>query len=554
MGSPELIQQYFGHESKTTLGPNASVQSVDDVKHPAQESTIQLFENEEPTDAQQWQPGVRDWLVFICIVILAMMDAFDATVLIPMLPDLANTFDEPFVSVLWINTAYLVLNAASQLYFTMMCDVYSHGAVWTIAVVLTTIGTGICSGSMSLVELVVGRLIQGIGGGGAMSLCFVVMTESTPEHIQSRYSCYILLTRIIGTMVGPVVGGLFTDYAHWTWAFYFNFIFCALGMLVIPFAVDLRVSKSIPLRKLRILDWSGATMAFMGLGGILVGLSWGGISYRWNEWQTLVPIAVGVAVLIALLFYESTWALHPQFGSRVLGSPGAAMTYVGCFCHGFVIFCQLQFFTMFFISTKYLSISLSGIALLAITGLSVAPAAVVGFVLARESQCAKWIISGGWVLTILASGCSILLDGATPTIGWVFLFFSMGLGHGLLLSSYNIRIQSIPKEEGTALSTMPIIVSNYMRTWGMAVAIPVGGVIFMNLFGRELHLAGLDRELINTAKGYIILMDQVKMSDEYRKAIKDAAALALQGTWEVITGVAAVGGISSAVLWKRSSA
>lgn len=206
---------------------------------------------------------------------------------------------------------------------------------------------------------------------------------------------------------------------------------------------------------------------------------------------------------------------------------------------------------MFFISTKYLSTSLSGIALLAISGLSIAPAAVVGVVLARESQCAKWIISGGWVLTILASGCSILLDGATPTIGWVFLFFSMGLGHGLLLSSYNIQIQSIPKEEGTALSTMPIIISNYMRTWGMAVAIPVGGVVFLSLFGRELHLAGLDRELINTAKGYIILMDQVKMPDEYREAIKDAAALALQGTWEVATGVAAVGGISSVVLWRR---
>ncbi|KAJ5379112.1 Major facilitator superfamily domain general substrate transporter [Penicillium cosmopolitanum] len=510
MGSPEIIQRYFGNESKTTLDPNASVQSVDDVKHPAQESTLQLFENEEPTDAQQWQPGVRDWLVFICIVILAMMDAFDATVLIPMLPDLANTFDEPFVSVLWINTAYLVLNAASQLYFTMMSDVFSHGAVWTIAVLPQP---------------------SGIGGGGAMSLCFVVMTESTPEHIQSRYSCYILLTRIIGIMVGPVVGGLFIDYAHWTWAFYFNFIFCALGMLVIPFAVDLRVSKSIPLRKLRILDWSGATMAFMGLGGILVGLSWGGISYRWNEWQTLVPIAVGVAVLIALLFYESTWALHPQFGSRVLGNPGIAMTYAGCFCHGFVIFCQLQFFTVFFISTKYLSTSLSGIALLAISGLSIAPAAVVGVVLARESQCAKWIISG---------------------VGFLqFLLPDAQFCHGLLLSSYNIQIQSIPKEEGTALSTMPIIISNYMRTWGMAVAIPVGGVVFLSLFGRELHLAGLDRELINTAKGYIILMDQVKMPDEYREAIKDAAALALQGTWEVATGVAAVGGISSVVLWRR---
>lgn len=86
MGSPEVIQQFFDHESKSALGPHASLQSVDDVKtDPAQDSKIHLFENEIPPDTQ-WRPGVRDWLVFICIVIIAMMDAFDATVLIPMLP------------------------------------------------------------------------------------------------------------------------------------------------------------------------------------------------------------------------------------------------------------------------------------------------------------------------------------------------------------------------------------------------------------------------------------------------------------------------------------
>lgn len=219
----------------------------------------------------------------------------------------------------------------------MMSDIFSHGATWIIAIVLSTIGTGISSGSMSLVELIVGRLIQGIGGGGAMSLCFVVMAESTPEHIQSRYSCYILLTRLIGTMIGPTVGGIFIDYANWTWAFYFNFIFCALGMLVIPFAIDLRVSKNIPLRKLRTLDWSGATMAFLGLSGIVVGLSWAGITYEWSQWQTWMPIALGAGILLVLAFYESNWALHPQFGARVFINPAITLTYLGCFCHGFVV-------------------------------------------------------------------------------------------------------------------------------------------------------------------------------------------------------------------------
>jgi len=219
----------------------------------------------------------------------------------------------------------------------MMSEVFSHGPVWILAVLFATIGTGICSGAMTLAELIVGRMVQGIGGGGTMSLCFVIMTESAPESIHSRYSCYILLTRMCGAILGPVVGGLFVDHANWTWVFYFNFIFCALGLLGIPFAVDLRVSKYIPLRKLRILDWSGATMAFLSFGSILVGLSWGGSSYRWSEWQTIVPIVVGGGVLLSLVFYESNWALHPQFGRRVFRSRMMTMTYLGCFLHGFVV-------------------------------------------------------------------------------------------------------------------------------------------------------------------------------------------------------------------------
>lgn len=246
-------------------------------------------------------------------------------------------FDTPLISTLWVNTIYLVASATSQLFFTMMCDVFSLGPVWIVAVVCTTIGTGICSGSMCLIEIVFGRLIQGIGGGGALALCFVIMEESAPKSIHSRYTCYILLTRLIGFILGPIVGGLFVDYTSWTWAFYFNFIFCALGLLAIPFAVDLRISKNIPLRKWRVLDWTGGAMASFGLAAILVGISWGGISYGWDQWQALVPVGIGIFVMLVLVLYESKYAVHPQFGRRVFRDVSTTMTYVGCFCHGFVV-------------------------------------------------------------------------------------------------------------------------------------------------------------------------------------------------------------------------
>ncbi|KAJ5939774.1 hypothetical protein N7466_002908 [Penicillium verhagenii] len=554
MGPAMVSRRSFDVESKTTFDPYSSAKSFDHGSYPyypAQESTLHLFEPELSSDEQQWRFEVRDWLVFICIIILAMMDAFDSTAMIAILPDIANAFDTPLISTLWVNTIYLVASATSQLFFTMMCDVFSLGPVWIAAVVGTTIGTGICSGSMTLIEIVVGRLLQGVGGGGALSLCFVIMEESVPQSVQSRYSCYILLTRLIGFVLGPIMGGIFADNTNWTWAFYFNFIFCALGLLAIPFAVDLRVSKNIPLRKLRVLDWAGAAMASFGMAAILVGISWGGVSYGWDQWQALVPLGIGAAVILVLVFYESKCALHPQFGARVFRDLSTTMTYIGCFCHGFVIFCQLQFFTFYFLCTRYFSVTLSGVTLFAITGFAVTPAAVVGILLANESKCSKWIISGGWILTTLAAGCSILLNSITPTVGWVVLFLTAGLGHGLLLSSYNIRVQNMPKIEESALSTKPVTMSLFMQAWGMAVAVPIGGVLFLTFFGNELQSIGLEWDLVNTARGYIVLMDQTLMSDGEREIIKDASASALQVVWEVIAGVAALGCISSIFLWKR---
>ncbi|KAJ5152120.1 hypothetical protein N7492_010415 [Penicillium capsulatum] len=553
MGYPLISLETFDNDSKLSFDPYSSIYSLDVVRatSPAQESRVHLVEGEQTNNEPPWQPSVRDWLIFCCVIVLAMMDAFDATILIPSLPHLANTFDKPLVLTFWVNTSYLMLSAASQPFFTMMCEVLSQGPVWIIAVVCTTIGTGVCSGSMTLAELIVGRLIQGIGGGGAMSLCFVVMAETVPPTVHSRYSCYILLTRLIGVILGPIVGGLFVDYTHWTWSFYFNFIFCALGLLGIPFAVDLRGSKNIPLGKMRVLDWIGAALAFLGPAGIVVGVSWGGVLYQWTSWQTLLPIAVGAVIFMLLVVYEVKWATHPQFGATVFRTRPMLMTYIGYFCHGFVVFCQLQFLVIYFMTNQYFSSTISAVALLAIGGIAIAPAAVVGTLLAKEPRCTQWLISGGWLITTAAAGCSILLDPTTPIVGWVFLMLSAGLGHGVLLSSYNIRVQELLLDQGGFFSTKPSMMSLYMRSWGMAAAVPTGGVVFLNFFGKELEKIALDAGIINQANGYLLLMEQVQMSDHEREAIKEATALALRVVWEVITGVAAVGGISSAFLWEK---
>lgn len=198
-----------------------------------------------------------------------------------------------------------------------------------------------------------------------------------------------------------------------------------------------------------------------------------------------------------------------------------------------------------------MSATLSGVTLLAMVGLAIVPATVVGVILAKELRCTQWLISGGWVLTALASGCSILLDNSTPTVAWVFLLFTAGLGHGLLLSSYNVRVQNLPKDGDGSMSTLPTTISYYMRGWGMAVAVPVGGVVLLNCFGNGLAGVGLNRDIVNSTNGYLILMKDVSMTSKQREAVTVVSVEAFQGVWDLITGVAILGGMSSGFLWRK---
>lgn len=198
-----------------------------------------------------------------------------------------------------------------------------------------------------------------------------------------------------------------------------------------------------------------------------------------------------------------------------------------------------------------MSTTLAGVTLLALIGLAIGPVAIVGVVLAREQDCTQWIISGGWILTTLASGCSILLDNSTPTIAWVLLLFTAGLGHGLLLSGYNVRIKNIPKDGDGPLSTQPSTIAYYMRAWGWAFAVPVGGMVLLTSFGDGLTGIGLGRDLVNSSNGYLILAKNTGVINEAPDGISLISVAAFRVLWEVITGVTVLGGISSTFLWRR---
>lgn len=219
----------------------------------------------------------------------------------------------------------------------MLAEVIGPGPLLVAAAVLSTVGTGVCSGSFQLSELVAGRFIQGLGGGGVVSVSLLCLAENIPDKHLIRFSNYVSRVRLAGAILGLVMGSLLFEYIAWRGAFYSSFFFCALGMLVIPFAIDLRGHRGISSQTFLRLDWLGGVLTLLGLCSLLIGISWGGTSYAWSAWQVLTPITIGASSMLVLAVNETNWAVRPFFHRNDFRTLPVLMMYAGSFLHGFTV-------------------------------------------------------------------------------------------------------------------------------------------------------------------------------------------------------------------------
>ncbi|OJJ81705.1 uncharacterized protein ASPGLDRAFT_50251 [Aspergillus glaucus CBS 516.65] len=498
-----------------------------------------------------WRPGVREWLVLICVSIVVMMDAFDATVVIPLVPYLSHAFARPLENILWLPTGYLLANAGGQMIFAMLSEIFNNGSLMIVALLFATAGTGVCGGAMGFPDLLAGRTVQGIGGGGVMAISLLVVMDTMPGSHWARYIGWLSTVRVVGAILGPLLGGLFVDYVRFNWAFYFNFAFCALGLLICPFAVDLGSKKGARLSKFKKMDWPGCVLALTGVGFFLAGMCWGGTEYYWKDWETVMPITVGGGMIIALVFWETLWATRPLFTLRALGLQdprSTAIAYISSFLHGFLIFCQLQYFVLYMTSVKYFSRSLAGIVSVVLTGQTLITIVLVCQAGILRKLQSHWTIRIGWAITLTSTGCFIILHKRTPMPGVIFMFFAAGTGHGFLISGYNAfftekglqRQQEENRESDVSTTSLPILMYPLLRTWGMCVAVPVIGTILLGQLIRQMKKNGLD-----TSNEFYIRLNEILLSEGGRDELEILDGVGFRLVWEVVTALAGVGGVLS---------
>lgn len=332
-------------------------------------------------------------------------------------------------------------------------------------------GSALCGAAQNTAMLVVGRGIQGIGGGGINMLVDVIICDLVP--LRKRGNIIGMLFAIISMTAsfGPLIGGALAGHGQWRWVFFLNLPIGAIALVIL--FIFLRVthrSGSTWQERIRQIDYIGNFILIASTVLVLYVLTYAGSKYSWSNAQMIALLVIGLVLLILFGIYEySPLCGHPVIPPSLFGNRTSSATFFISFNHSLLTMWTTYFFPVYFQSVLGASPTRSGINLLVLVFIFPLFAAITGGLIAKTGEYRLVHLISMSLITI-GFGCCSLLNQNSPTGVWVILQLIVAAGLGASIPSQLPAIQAGLTENEAASSTATwAFIRSLGQIWGVAV-------------------------------------------------------------------------------------
>ncbi|KAM3534173.1 hypothetical protein MY4038_002563 [Beauveria bassiana] len=492
---PQTNNLVSGHIEKA-MGQHDAVGV--DTKHEAS-TEDDATEITRPTLRDKLNKPLRFHLAFLSLLIMVFIVSVDATALAVALPTITKEVNGTTLEAFWANIAFLLLVTIVQPIYTTLSDILGRKIPLYAAFFLFFVGSIVFAVAPSLPVIILGRAIQGLGCGGIDVLNEVIIADITTLKERAFYIGMLSVPMALGTVLGPILGAVFSEYATWRWIGWINLPLVGICLPLTIFCLRLKPMPDTFRQQLARVDWTGIGLFTTGAVLFTLPLSWAGAMYPWGSWRTIVPLIIGVLVLVF-------------FGWHLLKSPlDSAVSLIP-------FFAVLMAFT------------------------AIAACAV------EYSRRYLWQIWIGWVLLTVGTGLFGLWhieQGMAMTASFQVI---AGIGIGSLFTVLPIPMQASPeKTEDQGLAVGMLVA---FRLFGALIGLAIASTAFNSRFGQAIASIGntiSDIPHLNPkdALSFIPGLKGTTMPHETLLAVQGAYTESFRVVFYVLAAFGAVGAMTS---------
>jgi EmrB/QacA subfamily drug resistance transporter len=419
-------------------------------------------------------------LIFVAVLLGMLLAALDQTIVATALPtvvaDLGGAGHQS-----WVVTSYLLASTIATAVVGKLGDMFGRKAVFQTSVLFFVAGSIVCGLAHSMTMLVAARALQGIGGGAIMVTAMAVIGEVIPLRERGRYQGALGAVFGVTTVIGPLLGGFFTDHLTWRWAFWINVPVAVVVLLVGAVAIPALAKAGRPA-----IDYAGIVFVGLGASGLTLATSWGGTEYAWTSPMILGLFAGSVLALGIFVWVESR-AAEPILPIRLFGSPVFTVCCILAFIVGFAMLGAMTFLPTFMQFVDGVSATESGLRTLPmVAGLlitSIGSGAIVG----RTGRYRIFPIVGTAIMTV---GFLLLsrMDATTSALLQSVYLFILGTGIGMCMQVLVLTVQNTSSFADLGVATSGV---TFFRTIGSSFGAAIFGSLFTNFLAGRLGPAVL---------------------------------------------------------------
>ncbi|RJO79391.1 MFS transporter [Nocardia panacis] len=468
-------------------------------------------------------------IVFLTVALGMLMAALDQTIVSTALPTIVADLGEAG-HMAWVVTSYLLAEAIATALAGKFGDLFGRKLVFQLSGVIFIVGSMIAGLAHGMTLLVVARAIQGFGGGGLMVTSMALIADVIPMRERGRYTGALGSVFGVTTVIGPTLGGLFTDHASWRWCFYVN-----VPLAVVMIVIAARAIPSVRSTIRPIIDYAGIALVAIATTCLILALEWGGQEYPWGS-ATIIGLFVAAVVLFAAFVAVELRAEEPMLPMGLFRSNVFTVCSILSFIVGFAMLGAMTYLPAYLQYVDGVSATASGVRTLPLVVGLFTTSILSGQIVGSTGRYKYFPVAG---TAVMAVGLYLMSTMGRTTGFWLESLYMLilGLGIGLTMQVLTIVVQNtVPYAQlGTATSGV-----TFFRTLGSTFGTAIFGTLYSNQLKPNLTEALLEVKVVPpaTAANPQLLRE---LPSQLANPIIDAYATTINHVFQWVVPVALLG-------------